>query len=850
MFKKFFCLLLAIGLVVACVPSAGAQEMGQDLLAVPLGDSLSGEAEGEEPVQSDTSDQADITEGSGEDSSVDSADSTDSTPANPTDEESTDGEEEPLEEAEGSPDENGESTTEEELPVVSTELLAGAPAPGTYLLRSALTHVKVVDVAGGSRADGANIQLWASNMSSAQAFRISAPDSKGYITITNLASGKALDVAGAGKTAGTNVWQYASNGTAAQKWIAEQKSNGAYVFRSALNRNLVLDIHGGSTANGSNIRLWGANNSAAQQFYLMSTSPTVSTSKTLDTGVYLIQTSLNGTSSIDVSGASKENGVQMQIWGSNNTLAQKFKIEYKPSGYYSIRVLHSSKALDASSGNLVASTRVNQWAYSASNKNQEWAIRENGDGTYAFIARSSGLALDVTRGTAKNGTKLQLYYPNASSNAQKWKITKIDTSSIGEGIYTIGASVAPGKVVDIKNGSRSAGATTQIWAGNGSSAQKYQISKSGNAYTLRALCSGLYLTASGSKIVQQPSNGAASQQWLIELSFGGYVIKNMATGTVFDVSGAGTYNGCGVGLYGPNGTFAQSFSISRTALVSAGTYEIRSAIGDRAVDVAGGSSSNGANVQVYQANGTGAQKWTISEAGNGYYTIHNAKSRKAMDVRNKATTPGANVQQWSAVSGNVAQLWKPVSTGDGYFYLESACGGQYLTVAGAANRNGANIEVNAPANTAAQKFRLVVSSPSLTGDGWLDGQLATIASNHGNDLYSCFLYVSNFSYQTMDLYPQGNWAPPYAKEMLVNNGGNCYRYAALFCCLAWQLGYDANVVSGWTPGYAGGQEPHGWVEIYIDGVTYVCDPCLANSLRGYNWYMFTYHNAPASYNKW
>ena len=50
--------------------------------------------------------------------------------------------------------------------------------------------------------------------------------------------------------------------------------------------------------------------------------------------------------------------------------------------------------------------------------------------------------------------------------------------------------------------------------------------------------------------------------------------------------------------------------------------------------------------------------------------------------------------------------------------------------------------------------------------------------------------------------------------------GNCYEVAALFCCLAKGLGYDAKVICGKdTPTHG-----HGWVEIKKDGKTYVCDP--------------------------
>src|SRR5262249_53515796 len=97
--------------------------------------------------------------------------------------------------------------------------------------------------------------------------------------------------------------------------------------------------------------------------------------------------------------------------------------------------------------------------------------------------------------------------------------------------------------------------------------------------------------------------------------------------------------------------------------------------------------------------------------------------------------------------------------------------------------------------------------------------------------------------------PTGDYSVPYALSMLQTHGGNCYRYAALFCVLARAYGYQANVVSGSVPRTGGGWAPHGWVEITIGGKIYVCDPDMAHALPGYNWYLITYGQAPISYRK-
>ena len=143
----------------------------------------------------------------------------------------------------------------------------------------------------------------------------------------------------------------------------------------------------------------------------------------------------------------------------------------------------------------------------------------------------------------------------------------------------------------------------------------------------------------------------------------------------------------------------------------------------------------------------------------------------------------------------------------------------------------------------------VLGSVNVSGDAELDRILTSIIASHGRDLRTLFNYVASYRYVSGSTYPTGDWSIPFAKEMYYNGGGNCYRYAALFCWLAKAVGYDANVISGHVPSRSQGRAPHGWVEIHMNGMTYVCDPDMVASLPNYNWYMNTYGNAPITYYK-
>lgn len=138
-----------------------------------------------------------------------------------------------------------------------------------YFLESALDKNKVVDVSGGSRNDGANIQLWEKNGSDAQLFRI-ARNGTGYYALINKGSNKALDVYGAGTYAGANVNQWSLNGTSAQQWKIYNASGYKDGYVRFMNRcGKYLDVSGGNIKNGTNIQIWNKNRTKAQVFKLV-----------------------------------------------------------------------------------------------------------------------------------------------------------------------------------------------------------------------------------------------------------------------------------------------------------------------------------------------------------------------------------------------------------------------------------------------------------------------------------------------------------------------------------------------------------------------------------------------------
>lgn len=256
----------------------------------------------------------------------------------------------------------------------------------------------VLDVVGGSASNGANVQIYQSNTTAAQRWRVSHDDD-GYLTITNVKSGKALDVSAGSTSLGTNVQQYAACGDAnyAQKWIAVPNGDGSVRLLSAVWQLRTLDVAGGSLNSQTNVQLYASNGTAAQRFTFIAANPaSVDPCDDIlkDKGWCVISPSSNASVAFDVAGGSLKNGGNAQTYSCNGTLSQLFKAEYR-DGYYVLRNAGSGKVLDVAAGDVVPGTNVQQWDESP-NDNQLFSVVANEDGSYSFINKGTGLMLAVS----------------------------------------------------------------------------------------------------------------------------------------------------------------------------------------------------------------------------------------------------------------------------------------------------------------------------------------------------------------------------------------------------------------------------------------------------------------------
>lgn len=452
----------------------------------------------------------------------------------------------------------------------------------------------------------------------------------------------------------------------------------------------------------------------------------------LPEGTYAIVSGNGSHKALDVSGASKSNGANVQIYDENGTDAQHWQLTYnrdKTSKYYGMARLvnvNSGKALDVYSAIAKSGTNVQQ--YTANDSTAQWwqLVQDaKATGRSGYLLRSALLGdfvLDVNGGGLANGTNVQIWASNGSAaqrftfvaledeKSDPWlasgvaKLAREHASDLADGTYIISASGNVRSVLDVYAGSKQNGGNVQVWTSNNTGAQRWVVSTSvasdGTPWrTVRNAGSGKVLdvyaagTAAGTNVQQYAPNNSNAQRWVIVSNGDGTFTLMSALGRnlVLDLWGDSTSNGTNADVYTANGTAAQKFVFtiasptalaSEGQLVKEGIYVIRASDG-KAIDVPSASTANGQQLQTYTANGTQAQAFAVNyDKSTGYYHISNVNSIAALDLDSGDVLPGGKVQQWAYGSGNHNQLWIFRAGDNGTYSILSPYANLALAVSG------------------------------------------------------------------------------------------------------------------------------------------------------------------------
>ncbi len=335
---------------------------------------------------------------------------------------------------------------------------------------------------------------------------------------------------------------------------------------------------------------------------------------------------------------------------------------------------------------------------------------------HAFISSQS----DYNNYLSSDSNLQKLGVADATGIAKYFGLSKANVStSLANGTYMIAPLSSVGTVIDgyDKN-------NTRAKSENRSSAQLFNVSKSGSSYKIINLNSNLSLTANGSNIsLSNYSANNFNQQWTL------YEVPN--TGAYYVTTGNRylTENYGGLFSWDSLSNKNQQFifipvsdNIGNKSCILASRLDT-----NQVVDIRAASKSSGANCQLYEENHTNAQIFNFKYS-NGYYTIENTGSKKLLDVQRADTENFTNVQQYDS-NGTNAQKWILIKNNDATYSLMSRCNGLLMDVYSAHSANWTNIDVYRQNGTDAQKFILINASSAPIAEGTY---FIVSALNNGN----------------------------------------------------------------------------------------------------------------------
>ncbi|HEV2637971.1 MAG TPA: RICIN domain-containing protein [Actinocrinis sp.] len=265
-------------------------------------------------------------------------------------------------------------------------------------------------------------------------------NSANWYEVKNTNSGQCVQPSGGATANGTALVQEPCTGAANQLWQFQSNGNGTYHVANQAASAEVWDVAGGTgaTGNGTAVQIWASTGSSNQQW----------AAKSVANGNFEFAAQNSGTECLDVTNTSTTAGTALQQWAcSASDPAQTFALAQAGSG--SGPTATPTPTATATSGG--GSGTINS---------ANWYEVKNAD---------SGLCVEPAGAGTANGTALQ-QEPCADTANFLWQF-----QSNGNGTYHVANQAASAEVWDVTGGTGATGNGTavQIWASTGSSNQQW-----------------------------------------------------------------------------------------------------------------------------------------------------------------------------------------------------------------------------------------------------------------------------------------------------------------------------------------------------------------------------------------
>lgn len=480
---------------------------------------------------------------------------------------------------------NTTNTNEEEKKSNSSEKIED----GTYTIKSAINTKYSIDIEGVSTLNGANVDLWEYYGGKGQQFIIKNLGND-YFTIQAVCSNQFLEVVGGAKTMGANIDQWPSNGGGDnQKWLIKKEQNGYYYIINKRS-NMYLEIAGAKCTNGTNIDQWPSNGGGNNQKWVIEKLPnnttkseekkeTIKEETKIDDGYYAIKTAMNSQYGLDIEGGSIYNGGNVLLWKYNGSNNQIFKVQRLSDGSYHIQSCRSKKFLDVVRSSKTIGANVNQWESNGGGDNQKWIIKDAGNNSFNIINKNSGMYLDIEGAKCTNGSNIDQWETNGGGANQKFIFEKYDVSQhdkfyqiLEDGVYTIKTLANSQFSLDVTGASTKNDANIELWNYLKQSNQQFKFQYMGNGYyNILSLNTGtkaitIYADSDkpGSNIIQFDQNGGNNQKWgLHRNTDGSYRIISYKNNLHLNVANSTATSGANINVETADYSVYQSFIIEK-----------------------------------------------------------------------------------------------------------------------------------------------------------------------------------------------------------------------------------------------------------------------------------------------
>lgn len=351
---------------------------------------------------------------------------------------------------------------------------------GWYTIQPMHDTSRSIDALGNVVNNGNNIHMWTSIDYALQQKFYLQNRGNGYFSLRS-AYGAKLYVTAEGSNNGANLYTSPWNNSDSQLFRLVDAGKNSYHIFAKVGSNLNFDCTGGFKNNGNNVQLWTSENSDWHKWqFTKTTSPN---DVTLPNGWYRIQPMHDLDRSIDALGDAIGNGNNIHMWVNADIAQQKFYLENRGNGYFSLKSAYGDLMyVTANGNNNGANLYTSKWNGSDS---QLFKVSDAGNNSYHIFAKvNDNLNFDCTGAGKANKTNVQLW-TSENSAWHQWRFTPVSHNP--QGTVEVVESTSPntlhvrGTAFDLDNPSGSTRLHVYVGGTPGSTVPQYQIETDGNS---------------------------------------------------------------------------------------------------------------------------------------------------------------------------------------------------------------------------------------------------------------------------------------------------------------------------------------------------------------------------------